>query len=79
MLAAICVIFCMSCVWDGEVFFLLEKNGQIMCIYVCIYIYVSAIEKVKKFKDSKIDDIGNLLLKAMNGILWRKKHQLVAV
>ena len=74
-----------ACPFVGmEVFFVCwEQMGRsCVCIFVYaiyIYIYVSAIENVKKFKDSKLDDIENLLLKKMTGILWRKKHQLMAV
>lgn len=56
-----------------EVFFCWKKWAD--HVYICIYY----IEKVRKIKDSRIDDIENLLLKTMNGILWKTNLQLMAV
>ena len=63
MLAAICVIFCMSCVWDGEVFFFCwEKMGRsCVCIFVCIYIYICKCYWKSQEDQRFLDDIENLL------------------
>ena len=54
MLAAICVIFCMSCVWDGEVFFFVGKKWADH-VYICMYIHICECywksQEVQRFKD----------------------------